>query len=233
MNTAFCWFHSLIPYGRSLRRLDKADLDLVLNDIDILNPSLKDHVAGLTFILLPCLIEFGCLPAQKLMFETLSEDQILSGYHTCQSIAALLRYCEDNVKSYAVDQPDPALTLGVAGYYASMVEQPAYDNINSHLLDRQDSASSWTGEQHTNKKIDQLCIAPYQLHISNPSIEEFDFDEWIKFPRTGSDGAQPASLPTSPPPPYLLDEALNGHQVAQGTHFILNVSQCKDIGDST
>ena len=123
MNTVSCWFHSLIHNGRSLRRLDKADLDLVLNYIDTLNPSLRDHVAGLTFLLLPCLIEFGCLPAQKL------------------------------AKSHAMDQPDPALTLGVAGYHASMVEQPAYqplellarssnDNINSHLLDGQDSASN-------------------------------------------------------------------------------------------
>jgi hypothetical protein len=126
VNTVSCWFHSLIHNGRSLRRLDKADLDLVLNYIDTLNPSLKDHVAGLTFLLLPCLIGFGCLPAQKLVLETLSEDQVLSGQHTRQSIAALLRYCEDNVKSHAMDQPDPALTLGVAGYHASMVEQPAY-----------------------------------------------------------------------------------------------------------
>jgi hypothetical protein len=231
--------------GRSLRRLDKADLDLVLNYIDILNPSLKDHVAGLTCVLLPCLIEFGCLPVQKLMLETLSEDQVLSGQHTRQSIAALLRYCKDNVKSHAVDQPDPALTLGVAGYHASMVEQPAYqspellarpsnDNINSYLLDKQDSASNlWAGEQHTNKNPDQLCIAPYQLQISNPSERELNFDEWINLPRTGSDGAQPASLPTSPPPPYLSGGALNGHQVAQGTHFTVNASQCRDIGDST
>jgi hypothetical protein len=179
------------------------------------------------------------------MLETLSEDQVLSGQHTCQSIAALLWYCEDNVKSHAMDQPVPALTLGVAGYHASMVEQPAYqspeqlarssnDNINSHLLDGQDFASNlWAREQHTNKNTDQLCIAPYQLQISNPSERELDFDEWVNLPRTGSDGAQPASLPTSPPPPYLLDGALNGHQVAQGTHFTVNASQCRDIGNST
>lgn len=231
--------------GCSLRRLDKADLDLVLNYIDILNPLLKDHVAGLTFVLLPCLIEFGCLPAQKLMLETLSEDQVLSRQHTRQSIAVLLQYCEDNVKSYAMDQLDPALTLGVAGYHASMVEQPAYRSpellarspngyINSHLLDGQDFASNlWAREQHTNKNTDQLCIAPYQLQINNPSARELDFDEWINLPRTSSDGIELASLPTSPPPPYLLGGALNSHQVTQRTHFTVNASQCRDIGEPT
>jgi hypothetical protein len=179
----------LIYNSRSLQRLDKADLDLVLKYIDILNLLLKDHAMGLTSVLLPCLIESGCLPVQKLILETLSEHQVFSGQYTCQSIAALLRYCEDNVKSHAVDQPDPALTLGVAGYHTSMVEQPAYqspeqlaqssnDNISSHLLDRQDSTSNlWAREQHTNKNTDQLCIALYQLQISNPSESKLDFDE--------------------------------------------------------
>lgn len=234
MNAVSCWFHLLIYTGRSLQRLDKADLDLVLNYIDILNPSLKDHVTGLIFLLLPCLIEFGCLPVQKLMLETLPKDQVLSRQYICQSVAALLRYCKDNVKSHAIDQPDPALTLGIAGYHASMVEQPAYQppehlaqsskvngNINSHLLDGRDSVSNlWAREQHTNKNTDQLCIAPYQLQISNLSEKEVNFDEWINLP--GSDGAQPASLPTSPPPLYLSGEALNGYQVAQGTHFTVN-----------
>jgi hypothetical protein len=245
VNTVSCWFYSLIYNSRSLQRLDKADLDLVLKYIDILNLLLKDHAVGLTFVLLPCLIEFGCLPVQKLVLETLSEDQVFSGQHTCQSIAALLQYCKDNVKSHAVDQPDPALTLGMAGYHASIVEQPAYqlpellarpsnNNINSYLLDGQDSASNlWAGEQHTNKNTDQLCIALYQLQISNPSERELDFDEWINLPRTGSDGAQPALLPTSPPPLYLSGGALNSHQVAQGTYFTVNASQCRDIGDST
>jgi hypothetical protein len=212
---------------------------------------------GLTFLLLPWLIEFGCLPPQKLVLETLSEDQVLSGQHTRQSIAALLRYCEDDVKSHAMDQPDPALTLGVAGYHTSMVEQPAYqspeqlaqssnNNINDHLLDGQDSASNlWAREQHTNKNTDQLCIAPYQLQrkivsdtsvdITNPSERELDFDEWINLPQTNraSDGAEPASLPASPPPPYLSGGSPNGSQAAQGTHFTVNASQCRDIGDST
>jgi hypothetical protein len=170
-----------------------------LNYIDIFNLLLKDYIAGLIFLLLPCLIEFGCLPVQKLILETLSEDQIFSGQYTCQSIAALLRYCKDNINSYTIDQPDPVLTLGIAGYYTSIVEQPAYqspelpaqfssNNINSYLLDRQDSASNfWAREQHTNKNTDQLCIALYQLQIkivsdtsidiSNPSKRELDFDK--------------------------------------------------------
>jgi hypothetical protein len=139
-----------------------------LNYIDILNLLLKDYIAGLIFLLLPCLIEFGCLPVQKLILETLSEDQVLSGQHTYQSIAVLLRYCKDNIKSYTIDQPDPVLTLGIAGYYTSIVEQPAYqspeqlaqsskvnNNINSYLLDRQDSVSNlWAREQYTNKNTD-------------------------------------------------------------------------------
>lgn len=146
MNTASYWFYLLIYYSRSLYRLDKVDLDLVLNSIDILNLLLKDNITVLIFILLSCLIEFGCLPVQRLMFETLSEDQILSRYYTCQSIAVLLWYSKDNVKLYTVDQPDPVLTLGIAGYYTSKVEQPAYNNTNSYLLDRQDSVSNWAGE---------------------------------------------------------------------------------------
>jgi hypothetical protein len=158
----------------SIRKLRKEQLCEFIEQIDALNPSLKDDVKGLA-ALLPGLIKDGLLPMQKLKLEVLSERQILSGEHTHQPLRVLLEYCKDSMNSHYVYQQDVASNLWAKQcYIAAEITQPSgeqgyqasheSDVIKPHPMECL-ALTLQESKYHTDSYVGLLGIAPHQLQL--------------------------------------------------------------------
>ena len=101
------------------RRINLPEVDALLENLDYCRPSLKSDIENVT-VLLSLMIENRCLPEQKLLLETLTDEQTASGELAATSVKELLNFTDEDAYFMYLDfppspedwSPSPPTSLG-------------------------------------------------------------------------------------------------------------------------
>jgi hypothetical protein len=90
--------------NRRFRRITLSEVDVLVKILDCYRPTLKSDIQNVTD-LLSLMIEDQCLPNQKLLLETLTDEQAASGELAVNSVKDLLNFTDEDAYFMYLDLP--------------------------------------------------------------------------------------------------------------------------------
>lgn len=90
--------------NRRFRRITLSEVDVLMESLDSHRPALKSDIQNVTD-LLSLMIEDQCLPDQKLVLETLTDDQTASGELAAHSVRDLLNFADEDMDFMYLEYP--------------------------------------------------------------------------------------------------------------------------------
>lgn len=115
------WLRLMTWTNHRFRRINLPEVDVLTENLDCCRPSLKSDLQNVT-VLLSLMIEDQCLPDQKLLLETLTDEQTASGELATNPVKELLNFTNEEAYFVYLDLP-PSPSEWSPSHPASLGEQ--------------------------------------------------------------------------------------------------------------